>query len=593
MVEINNEKDLLENIKGTGRLDYSFNCLECGKHFETCNFKIKLRKRLESQGYEKFLRCKSCSIKSGISKRTKEEQIAINEKRKKTVIEKYGYKNVFCDTEKIKKSYLNKFGVENPSQLKEVKEKKRETLLNHYGVENPNQSKEIKEKIKSTNKGKYGTEFPIQNETVKKNRESNNLKKYGVKHFSQTGSWKNQIKETWNNQEKRNSISKKVSKTWSKKTEEEIRDIRSKAFKRYEYRKEFFDSSWELAVWIWAKDNNKQIKREPICIEYDYKGETHKYFPDFEIEGKLVEVKGDHFFDSMGNLICPFDRSKDEIYLAKYKKGLEVGVEFWRDEQIKPIMEYIVSKYTENFIPLFDLNAEFPYEEFKPTGDYEIIRYFHKSLNWASKKGKLSPLRAWNDKDLVLKSALNRLKYVGSCSPKNVVKGFSVAQIAPRVSVFKPSIAENLIKKYLNGFNEIVDPFSGFSGRMIGSVNCGKKYIGRDINPDHVRESNEIILYKNYQNCSVEVENLLEKKNVETFDCLFTCPPYGGKEHWNKNNDEIEKSCDEWIDICLEKYKCKKYLFVVDETEKYKNNIVEEIKTKTLYGDRVEYVVLL
>ena len=77
------------------------------------------------------------------------------------------------------------------------------------------------------------------------------------------------------------------------------------------------------------------------------------------------------------------------------------------------------------------------------------------------------------------------------------------------------------------------------------------------------------------------------------YESLFTCPPYGGKEHWNKDNDEIEKTCDEWIELCLNKYKCKKYLFVVDETEKYKNYIVETIENKSHFGSNFEYVILI
>ena len=69
--------------------------------------------------------------------------------------------------------------------------------------------------------------------------------------------------------------------------------------------------------------------------------------------------------------------------------------------------------------------------------------------------------------------------------------------------------------------------------------------------------------------------------------------PICGKEHWNKDNDEIEKSCDEWINICLNKYNCKKYLFVVDKTEKYKNNIIETLENKSHFGKNNEYVILI
>ena len=202
---------------------------------------------------------------------------------------------------------------------------------------------------------------------------------------------------------------------------------------------------------------------------------------------------------------------------------------------------------------------------------------------------------AWENKELVKKSALNRLKYVGHCEPSDIIQGFNVDKIAPKVSLFKPSLAESLINKYLQNFTTIIDPFSGFSGRMLGSCNCGKYYIGFDINEDHVRESNEIISYKGISKfCHVNIEDIITAKNKSYENsALFTCPPYGGKEHWNENNDEIEKSCDEWIDLCLEKYKCDKYLFVVDKTEKYKNCIVETITNKSHLGENYEYVILM
>ena len=52
----------------------------------------------------------------------------------------------------------------------------------------------------------------------------------------------------------------------------------------------------------------------------------------------------------------------------------------------------------------------------------------------------------------------------------------------------------------------------------------------------------------------------------------------------------IDLNCDEWIDICLKNFKCKKYLFVVDNTEKYKNNIIEEIINNRPYEDIYEFM---
>lgn len=375
-------------------------------------------------------------------------------------------------------------------------------------------------------------------------------------------------------------------------TKEYWKEIRSKSHHSYFYEGLDFDSSWELAVWIYAKDHGLGIEREPIMFEYEVNGKVKKYFPDFKLNEDLIEVKGDHFFKN-GKMICPFDESLNDIYEAKHQCGLKNKVKFWTSKEMQVILKYVEDKYTKDYLELFKKDLSFPYPELSnQSNDFNIIRYFHKSLYKASRKGKLSPLQAWQDKDLIKKAALNRLKYVGRCTPKDVLQGFNVAKIAPKVSVFKPSLAEQLIKKYLDNYSTIFDPFSGFSGRLIGAANCRKAYAGQDINEEHVKESNEIIKYKNYSNVQVSVQNILTDSKKE-YECLFTCPPYGGKEHWDEKNDEVEKTCDEWIDICLQKYKCKHYIFVVDKTEKYKDRITEVLENKSHLGISKEYVIFL
>ena len=45
---------------------------------------------------------------------------------------------------------LQKYGVENPKQLEEIKQKARETCLKKYGYDNPMKNKQIKQKVKET-----------------------------------------------------------------------------------------------------------------------------------------------------------------------------------------------------------------------------------------------------------------------------------------------------------------------------------------------------------------------------------------------------------------------------------------------------------
>ncbi len=492
---------------------------------------------------------------------------------------------------------IEHYGVANSYQREDVKEKIKDSILRKYKVDNPAKSDVVKRNIKKTCIEKYGVECSLQSNESKKKTRATWLKNYGVEHPMKDESVKSKVVEK--NRLNRDTAVEAARMTCYEKYGTchpmKVADVQNKIKKKYTYNGINFDSAWELAYWIYNVDNGVNIKRAVKTFQYDYDNKRYDYIPDFEINGRYIEIKGLQFFedkDPSKRMINPFDRAQDDKYEAKHQCMIRNGVEIITD--CSCYVDYVNVKYTNDFLDLFHNQIAFPYpnEDLADKSNDGIIRHFHKSIYEASRKGQPSPLSAWEDKDLILKSAMNRLAYVGTCRPEDILRGFSVAKIAQRVSLFPTSLADTLLKKYLNECSVIVDPFSGFSGRLLGASLNNKVYIGKDINEAHVNESNEIIKYKNLKNCSVEVEDILKKDDVTTGDALFTCPPYGGKEHWNKNNDEVELTCDEWIDICLKKYKCKKYLFVVDHTEKYKDRIVEKLDKKSHFGNIVEYVVL-
>jgi len=129
---------------------------------------------------------------------------------------------------------------------------------------------------------------------------------------------------------------------------------------------------------------------------------------------------------------------------------------------------------------------------------------------------------------------------------------------------------------------------------MLGVLSLGKEYIGQDISLIHSNESNRIIEFlkehKFKVNASVNQRDILE--SFGEYECLFTCSPYSDKEQW-KDVPVDNRSCDDWIDECLKRFKCRKYLFVVDNTTKYQNNIVETISNRAHMSDNSEYVILI
>ena len=88
--------------------------------------------------------------------------------------------------------------------------------------------------------------------------------------------------------------------------------------KKVEYNGIILDSSWEVMVAKYLDDNNIVWERPKNGFDYEYKGKTHIYYPDFYIPllDTYVEVKGyvrpnDKFkWQSVPNLIVI---SKEEI----------------------------------------------------------------------------------------------------------------------------------------------------------------------------------------------------------------------------------------------------------------------------------------
>lgn len=80
--------------------------------------------------------------------------------------------------DKIRNTCKERYGVINPSQLQEVKDKKNDTYDKHFGC-HPLQSKEIQEKKVKLHMDKYGCENPSQRQEIKDKIKDTFTEKYG------------------------------------------------------------------------------------------------------------------------------------------------------------------------------------------------------------------------------------------------------------------------------------------------------------------------------------------------------------------------------------------------------------------------------
>lgn len=248
------------------------------------------------------------------------------------------------------------------------------------------------------------------------------------------------------------------------------------------------------------------------------------------------------------------------------------------------------------------------------------IRKFHKSIIYANREKHLSPYDGWqllkNDTEKFKQFYENRLRCSDWYNEKNGKNfhylsegyvpefiygiGLTTSGKYPVVSYFKPQLAKYLVTKYLDEYKTVFDPFSGYSGRMMGVLSCGKHYVGRDLCELSVNESKEIynfmypILcsYYNYDiKCDIGIADCIT--STGTYDCLLTCSPYGNIENW-KGVESTNYNCDRWIDICLQNYDCNKYVFVTDNLiTKYRKFVKEELENTSHWGSNIEYVVVI
>jgi hypothetical protein len=115
--------------------------------------------------------------------------------------------------------------------------------------------------------------------------------------------------------------------------------------------------------------------------------------------------------------------------------------------------------------------------------------------------------------------------YINALNPNKILQGFNVSKIGTKVSIFSASRAKILIDKYLQEFTEVFDPFSGFSGRLLGAVASGKNYIGQDISEVHIRESKAMSKFLGIQN-KISLDVADSKLTTGTYQSLIACPPY-------------------------------------------------------------------
>ncbi|MCF0125775.1 MAG: hypothetical protein HUJ68_08505 [Clostridia bacterium] len=253
--------------------------------------------------------------------------------------------------------------MENPDKLKNALEKRKATCLKKYGTDNVSKNNDIKDKTAETCLKRYGCKSILGTEKINalgqkaahskeayEKRKQTCLKRYGVEHHMQNKDIQEKLKKTYKNFTgfDHPMHNPKVKQAMIEKYGEIGR------VKGYYFNDIHFDSSWELAFYIYLTDNNKSFIYHPN-FSFTYIGDDnqeHIYLPDFLVEGQFYEIKGTQFFNEKGE---PYNMYTKTYWWDKYNSLIKNNVKILLKDDIKVYLEYVKKEYGKHFLSYWKL----------------------------------------------------------------------------------------------------------------------------------------------------------------------------------------------------------------------------------------------
>lgn len=242
----------------------------------------------------------------------------------------------------------NLYGDENYNN----RPKYRETCTKKYGVDNYFRSEIGKQHIAQTHTERYGG-IGFASEELRAKGIETMMELYHVDNAAKIP----ENYEKMHSEEVRKRRTASIHKTFDEKYGCWVTaapEVIKKSRKRYKYHENSFDSSWELALYIYAIDHNEEITREPVRLEYSYDNKVFYYYPDFLYKGQLIEIKGTHLV-GMDAWVNPYtkDAKVQEKNYQKYLCAINNGVKILGHEDIKFALEYVKKTYRQDYLKSF------------------------------------------------------------------------------------------------------------------------------------------------------------------------------------------------------------------------------------------------
>ena len=298
----------------------------------------------------------------------------------------------------------------------------------------------------------------------------------------------------------------------------------------------------------------------------------------------LIDLDGAYFHAD----ICDYDglHSKEEYdekrglsipdgvkWCIIYEKDFDKSFAYMRNTLSLSYDEFINKRFNEY------RSMPFPYPEYT---DSELLRSYrdlcklncddkyHRSLNVNTRIGDRliihfhpsiynNSIDTWNNDKELRNMIKHGYLYHSYLNKNKILQGFNIYEPCKRVQHISAGKAKMIIHRYLSEYDEVFDPCYNYGSIMLACIAMNKKYIGLFEDESRLIESSNLLgfLWDN----KIEYNATLikyDKCNQSTYQSLFA-----------------EVSNDGMIDKYTTKYHCKRYVFLIDDTINYVDNVVD------------------
>jgi len=203
----------------------------------------------------------------------------------------------------------------------------------------------------------------------------------------------------------------------------------------------------------------------------------------------------------------------------------------------------------------------------------DLCNFFFKNIWEAKRFGKKSPIEVFNDGEFLNHAISDCIKYrkkINDSTLRLELKTFGA------VHNFRPAISKAIYDKYCPKNGMVLDPCSGYGGRLLGFYTSKNPitYYGIDANAETIKNLRHMkrivsrdILDKKVKLLYGAFEDVCIPEQ-EQFDLIFTSPPYFNKEIYSMNYKQSMvryKTYKEWLLLFIKTLIDKSYRLLKPE----------------------------